>query len=99
MVFRGYQAAGGGGIRLYGGRTRPLPLVQISTLNANMTHFGSNKGGFMGETDKINLKLDKLTANFEELCKTGRFLNDKYDELLSLSAVNKREVKPAGKKY
>ena len=46
-------------------------------------HFGSNKGGFMGETDKINLKLDKLTANFEELCKTVKFLNDKYDELLS----------------
>ena len=33
----------------------------------------------MGETDKINLKLDKLTAN----CKTFKFLNDKYDELLS----------------
>ena len=35
-----------------------------------------------GETDKINLKLDKLTANVEELCKTVKFLNDKYDELL-----------------
>ena len=30
-----------------------------------------------GETDKINLKLDKLTANVEELCKTVKFLNDK----------------------
>ena len=37
----------------------------------------------MGETDKINLKLDKLTANFEELCKTVKSLNDKYDEFLS----------------
>ena len=37
----------------------------------------------MGETDKIYLKLDKLTANFEELCKTVKFLNDKYDKLLS----------------
>ena len=46
-------------------------------------HFGSNEGGFMGETDKINLKLDKLTANFEELCKTVKSLNDKYDEFLS----------------
>ena len=37
----------------------------------------------MGQTDKLNLKLDKLTANSEELCKTVKFLNDKYDELLS----------------
>ena len=36
-----------------------------------------------GETDKINLTLDKLTANVKELCKTVKFLNDKYDELLS----------------
>ena len=35
-----------------------------------------------GETGKINLKLDKLTANFEELCKTVKFINDKLDELL-----------------
>ena len=35
-----------------------------------------------GETDKINLKLHKLVVNFEELCKTVKFLNDKYDELL-----------------
>ena len=36
----------------------------------------------MAETDKINLKLDKLTAKFEKLCKLVKFLNDKYDELL-----------------
>ena len=30
-----------------------------------------------GETDKINLKRDKLTANVEDLCKTVKFLNDK----------------------
>ena len=45
----------------------------------------------MGETDKINLKLDKLTAKFQKLCKIVKFLNDKYDELLP--QVQKANVK------
>ena len=57
-------------------------LVQISTLHANMATLGQIKKVVRGETDKINLKLDKLTANFEELRKTVKFINDKLDELL-----------------
>ena len=48
----------------------------------NMVTLDQIKEVVRGETDKINLKLDKLTANVEELCKTVKFLNDKYDELL-----------------
>ena len=48
----------------------------------NMATLDQIKEVVRGETDKINLKLDKLTANVEELCKTVKFLNDKYDELL-----------------
>ena len=60
-----------------------LVLVQISTLHANMATLDPIKEVVRpGETDKINLKLHKLVANFEELCKTVKFLNDKYDELL-----------------
>ena len=55
---------------------------KIWTLNANMATLDQIKEVVRGETDKINLKLDKLTANFEELCKTVKFLSDKLDELL-----------------
>ena len=48
----------------------------------NMATLDQIKEVVRGETDKINMKLDKLTANVEELCKTVKFLNDKYDELL-----------------
>ena len=48
----------------------------------NMATLDQIKEVVRGETDKINLKLDKLTTNVEELCKTVKFLNDKYDELL-----------------
>ena len=48
----------------------------------NMATLDQIKEVVRGETDKINLKLDKLTANVEEPCKTVKFLNDKYDELL-----------------
>lgn len=41
--------------------------------------------------DKINLNLDTLTANFEDLSKTAKFLGDKYDELLR--QVNRTNVK------
>ena len=42
----------------------------------NMATLDQIKEVVRGETDKINLKLDKLTANVEELCKTVKFLND-----------------------
>ena len=61
---------------------RLLVLVQISTLNAKTATLDQIKEVVGGDTDKINLKLHKLVANFEELCKTVKFLNDKYDELL-----------------
>ena len=48
----------------------------------NMATLDQIKEVVRGETDKTNLKLDKLTANVEEFCKTVKFLNDKYDELL-----------------
>ena len=48
----------------------------------NMATLDQIKEVVRGETDKINLKLDKQTANVEELCKTVKFLNYKYDELL-----------------
>ena len=40
------------------------------------------KGLLREWTGPINSKLDKLTAKFEELGKTVKFLDDKYDELL-----------------
>ena len=43
----------------------------------NMATLDQIKDVVTGETDKINLKLDNLTANVEELCKTVKFLNDK----------------------
>ena len=61
----------------------------FDAINANMATLDQIKEVLWGETDKINLKLDKLTANFKELCKTVKLLNDKYDE----------HLKPAGKKY
>ena len=59
----------------------PLALVQISTLNANMVTLDQINEVLRRETEKINLKLHKLTANFEDLCKnklkTVKFLNVK----------------------
>ena len=40
------------------------------------------KGLLRQWTGPFNSKLDKLTAKFEELGKTVKFLDDKYDELL-----------------
>ena len=50
------------------------------------------KGLLREWTGPINSKLDKLTAKFEELGKTVKFLNDKYDELLP-------QLKQTGSKY